>query len=56
MNAVSIEIIDISGRTVYSGFVNGNNQTIPVSAAEGIYLVKLTDNEQIKTTKVYITK
>jgi len=56
MNTVSIEIIDISGRTVYSGFVNGNNQTIPVSAAEGIYLVKLTDNEQIKTTKVYITK
>ncbi|MDR2928274.1 MAG: choice-of-anchor J domain-containing protein, partial [Cytophagaceae bacterium] len=52
----SVQITDIIGRVVYSGKASGS-AIIPVNSSNGIYAVKLIDNDgKVAVTKVYLSK
>jgi len=47
----TVEIFDMAGRLVYQGAANNAETVIPLQVSAGVYLVKLTSQEQKTITK-----
>lgn len=54
-NLKSVEVYNIGGQKIFSDLINGDAYTVPSGGlAKGIYLVKVTDNNNLSVTKKII--
>jgi hypothetical protein len=55
----TIELIDITGKQIYSNTINRGQVQHAISTAqlsEGVYLVKITSNNQVSVKKMMVSK
>lgn len=57
LEASKVEVFDIMGRVVVSKNVTANQASVKVSLNEGVYIIKVVDNNgKVKTQKIALTK
>ena len=52
INPSVVEVFNVTGLLVKSDFINGNSRTIGLNS--GIYIVRLSDKQNVKVTKIVI--